>query len=234
VLPSLVIKIEYCRALHRGSKERVRPGSLSCLPSADKSPISLFRDAKSPSVSSFSTAFLPGFGKYVECDVTLSKQTTATYLPGATTAPHESGRGTPFYTEPRNAPAPGSRVVNRFRHGTASAVGSLVCPGEEKSFRADSPARAFACTLETPVCPGAPPTGVPGDFFAKNSVSPRPFLTGSAPQTELPVTHSKQTFGPFLTGSRTGIKEFANSHSCAPKNLLLHRGPIRIFLRPTI
>ena len=167
MLPSLVIKIEYCRALQRGSKEPIRPGSFSCLLSActpwraDKSPISDFPATKIPSVSSSAAAFLPGSGKYVECDVTHSKQTTATFLPGATTASRRSA----------------------FRDG-------------------------FIC--------------------------PRPFLTGSAPQTELTVTHSKQTLGKILTGARMHIKEFANPHFSAPKNLLLHRRPIEIFLRPTI
>jgi hypothetical protein len=32
------------------------------------------------------------------------------------------------------------------------------------------------------------------------------FLTGSAPQTELAVTHSKQTTGKFLTGARTAFR----------------------------
>ena len=35
-----------------------------------------------------------------------------------------------------------------------------------------------------------------------------PFLTGSAPQTEFDVTHSKQTTGKFLTGARMHIKDF--------------------------
>ena len=37
--------------------------------------------------------------------------------------------------------------------------------------------------------------------------SPAPFLTGSAPQTEFVVTHSKQTTVEFLTGARTAIKD---------------------------
>jgi hypothetical protein len=36
----------------------------------------------------------------------------------------------------------------------------------------------------------------------------RPFLTGSASQTECDVTHSKQTTESFLTGARTHIKVF--------------------------
>src|ERR1700733_4305886 len=61
----------------------------------------------------------------------------------------------------------------------------------------------------------------------------RPFLTGSAPQTELAVTHSKQTTAPFLTGSRTAIKRIDNEfprsavrrplRAAAPRNT--GRGP---------
>ena len=37
----------------------------------------------------------------------------------------------------------------------------------------------------------------------------RPFLTGSAPQTEFDVTHRKQTTEKFLTGARMHIKDLA-------------------------
>ena len=215
MLPSLVVKIEFCRALHRGSKEPIRPGSLSSLPSActprraDRSPISGFLALKIPSVSTFSAAFL---------------------------------------TETRIAP-------RGLRQCTALAVPSLVCLDEETgiqldhSFRAASSARASCYGLSsgaTNVNFGPFPTSVPGPFFVANSVCPRPFLTGSAPQTELTVTHSKQTLEKILTGARTHIKlarrsapsrgggEFANPHFSAPENLLLHRRPIQIFLRPTI
>ena len=43
---------------------------------------------------------------------------------------------------------------------------------------------------------------------ATDSPRARPFLTGSAPQTEFDVTRSKQTPENFLTGSRTAIKLF--------------------------
>ena len=157
-----------------------------------------------PSISCSAAAFLPGSAKYVECDVTLSKQTTAPFLPGATTAPRELRQGTAFYPELRRA-----------------AVPSLVCPDEERpsqshySFRARladcwraalpgfrvnptgihpehiCEGRAFARTLDpgvTNVNFGPFPTGFLGAFFATNSVCPRPFLTGSAPQTESSVT----------------------------------------------
>jgi hypothetical protein len=35
----------------------------------------------------------------------------------------------------------------------------------------------------------------------------RPFLTGSASQTESSATRSKQSTGPFLTGARTAFKK---------------------------
>ena len=258
-----MIKIEYCRALHRGSKEPNRPVSVSCLPCADRPPISAFPATENPSISIFDAAFLPGTAQRVENDVTHSKQKTATFLPGTRIAPRGLRQGTAscpdlrrVCPELRSGAAPECGVVKRSRQGTAfypelrrAAVPSLICPDEENSFRAASPARASACALY----PGAAnlnsepfPTRLPGPFFATNSVCSRPFLTGSAPQTELTVTHSKQTLEKFLTGARMHIKlarrsapsrgggKFANSHFSAPENLLLHRRPIQIFLRPTI
>jgi Zn-dependent protease with chaperone function len=65
---------------------------------------------------------------------------------------------------------------------------------------------------------------------AAATVNFRPFLTGSGSQTELAVTHSKQTTEKFLTGARTAIKElrFRNSsgHSLAEQrtpNLANHK-----------
>ena len=47
-------------------------------------------------------------------------------------------------------------------------------------------------------------TGLPRTFFAKSSVYSCAFLSGSALQTEIDVTHSKQSPASFLTGSRIG------------------------------
>src|SRR5271154_12847 len=55
----------------------------------------------------------------------------------------------------------------------------------------------LALTQEGPDLPG-----LPRAVFAKGSVCTSTFLTGSGPQTESAVTHSKQTTAPFLTGSR--------------------------------
>ena len=74
---------------------------------------------------------------------------------------------------------------------------------------------------------------------------PAAFLTGTDLHSEIAVTHSKQTTATFLIGAR--IAHFASrmvqrdaqigiSNPCvlASQNLLLHRRPIQIFLRPTI
>jgi hypothetical protein len=167
VLPSLVIKIEYCRALHRGSKEPSRPGSLSCLTALENAPISRFLAAKTSSISNFAAAFLTGSAKYVECDVTHSKQMTATFLPGATTAHMRT---------------------------------------------ANERAAAFLTGLPTVFL-----ESLPGASSAKDSVRKSPFLTGSAPQTEFDVTHSKQTPEKILTGARTHIKDSAAQHVFARK-----------------
>jgi hypothetical protein len=98
-----------------------------------------------------------------------------------------------------------------------------------------SPSHSFTLTQEGPATSHRPVlTGLPRAFFAKSSVWRRPFLTGSASQTESFVTRSKQSTAPFLTGARTAIKESANPHFLAPQDLMLHRRPIQIFLRPTI
>ena len=56
-----------------------------------------------------------------------------------------------------------------------------------------------------------------------------PFLTGSALQTEIAVTHSKQSIGSFLTGSRIAPPSFTERASSAAATLtfLSARRPIR-------
>ena len=221
-----MIKIEYCRVLHRVSKEPSRPSSLSCLPAKDEALSSRFPVKRKTSISTFPAAFLTETALHSEIAVTHSKQTGGTFLTETRIAPLGLRQGAAFYPEPRRA-----------------AVPLPVCPDEKRSIqlnyssRAASSARASGCALSTGATNGnfGPLlTGLPRAFFATDSVCPRPFLTGSASQTESPVTHSKQTTAPFLTGARTHIKEFANPHFFAPENLLLHRRPIQIFLRPTI
>jgi hypothetical protein len=52
------------------------------------------------------------------------------------------------------------------------------------------------------------PVGLPRPVFGNGSTCNTPFLTGSAPQTEFAVTHSKQRTGKFLTGARMHIRIF--------------------------
>ena len=177
MLASVVIKIEYRRTLHQGSVGIVCQLSIPSFLVTNKPSTSSLPAAFLPGLpraffakgSICSSAFLPGSAQQVKCDVTRSKQTTGPFLPGATTAPRW------------------------LRQGTALAVPSLVSSIEfHCSFRAGSPARAFACTLDP-----APATV----YFS-------PFLTGSASQTEMAVTHSKQTTETFLTGSRIACQSF--------------------------
>jgi hypothetical protein len=109
-------------------------------------------------------AFLSGSGQNVECDVTYSKQTTAPFLPGATT------------------PQFGSRIFSRGAHGGAHSASRMQLT---HTFRVN-------------------PEGIHPERICEGRNSA--FLTGSASQTELAVTHSKQTTGTFLTGSRTAIR----------------------------
>ena len=231
MLASLVIKIEYCRTLHRASKEPSRLGSLSCLPATEKAPISRFPATKKLSVSSFASAFLsglpraffakgsvcqgaflPGSAQYVECDVTHSKQTTATFLPGSRFA-H-------------------SHAPTSFANALSNREHQLLEP--TLSYRKQTIAPRSNRELST-------------DRYFRNSVlrSVWPVLTGFASQTESSVTHSKQMTETFLTGSRIArllalsrccerVDSVSNPHFLAPQNLLLHRRPIQIFLRPTI
>jgi len=55
-------------------------------------------------------------------------------------------------------------------------------------------------------------TGLPRAFFAKGSVCAPRSLTGTVSQSEFAITHSKQTGGTFLTGSR-----FVNSAGIHPE-----------------
>ena len=72
MLASVVIKIEYRRALHQGSVGILRQPSIHGFPAA-----------KISSISCFAAAFLPGSAQYVEMAVTHSKQTTGPFLPGS-------------------------------------------------------------------------------------------------------------------------------------------------------
>jgi hypothetical protein len=66
----------------------------------------------------------------------------------------------------------------------------------------------------------------PSVALAGSAICPafRPFLTGSAPQTEFGVTHSKQRTEKFLTGARMHIKGSAIS---TPKTQKLARVKLR-------
>jgi hypothetical protein len=76
--------------LQQGAANACSPGPHSRFSGRYSAVVPRGRTPSSPEFSappaSFLPAFLPGSAQYVECDVTLSKQRTGDFLPGATTA----------------------------------------------------------------------------------------------------------------------------------------------------
>jgi hypothetical protein len=84
------------KPLLTGSRFAYKPFEIRQVSTQNLAPENL---RKTPRFSDFS-AFLPGSAKNIECDVTYSKQTTAPFLPGATT------------THSRSAAQPKNRHLN--------------------------------------------------------------------------------------------------------------------------
>ena len=123
MLAFLVFKIEYRRALRQnGIPAPCRPIS-SNFPSVDPtSPDGIYAERvreesfspkTKPSISSFAPTFLSGTAQYIETSVTHSKQTTATFLPGARTAHLRPGRFSGIACQP-------ARLERLFRTSQAA------------------------------------------------------------------------------------------------------------------
>src|ERR1700689_4527182 len=118
-------------------------------------------------------ALLPGTALRVECDVTHSKQTTATLLPGSRFAHCRPRTSLPNALSNRELELLEPRLTHRKqtigpRSNRELSTNPCFCISEVR--------RAFT--------------------------SRWPFLTGSGSQTGFAVTNSKQTAASFLTGSR--------------------------------
>ena len=125
-----------------------------------------------------------------------------------------------FYALPEES----TRLNYSFRAASLARV--FGCGRSEESttathsLRAVSPAQAFM--FFRPLESSTPlthtfrvnPERIRPERICQEQIAP--FLTGSAPQTELAVTHSKQTTAPFLTGSKTAIKESRSRNQFAP------------------
>jgi hypothetical protein len=151
MLRSLVIKIEYRRALHKSSGKLRLPESsrlhelISTYPNLNRQ----IREIESP--------------------VTPTKQTTA---------------------------ACSNRQIFQKRGFCVRRGGCDVRVPQPPS----GPSRQQSAFLSG--LPAVFSEGLPRALSTKGSVCSTPFLTGSGSQTELVVTHSKQTTVTFLTGSR--------------------------------
>jgi len=190
----------------------------ACLPATllTDLPKSLFCTSHSPLVTHPCSTFLPGSGLRVECDVTYSKQTTAPFLPGATTARSHARSSVANALSNRELQLLEPRLTHRKQTNAPRSNRELSTNrGRGNShFRSVRTSHLLALTQE-------------------GSTSKRPFLTGSASQTESPVTHSKQTTAPFLTGARTHIKPsifrsifpgFSSEHFATHRRIRLQDG----------
>jgi hypothetical protein len=230
MLASLVIKIEYRRTLHRGSKEPSRPGSLSRLPDAEHAPTSRFPATKSPSISCYTPAFLPGSAQYVECGVTHSKQTTATFLPGSRFA-HFASRMVQREARSHAPTSLANALSNRELHlleRTLTYRKQTIAPRSNRGLSTNPCFRnsvlRSVCTSHSPLaCTEAGRATHPGSAF----------LTETASHSKMAVTHSKQTIATFLTGARTVQVAISSPCVFTSQNLMSHPRPIQIFLRPT-
>jgi hypothetical protein len=122
------------------------------------------------------TAFLPGSAQNVENDVTHSKQTTELFLPGATTSQYSPRTSIATPLSNRELRLLKSELTHRKQTIASRSNRELSTNGRRNNSRSPLTTRHWS------------------------------FLTGSAPQTELAVTNSKQTTGTLLTGSRTAFR----------------------------
>src|ERR1700689_3449685 len=128
-------------------------------------------------------AFLPGSAQYVESDVTHSKQTTATLLPGSRFAHCRPRTSLPNALSNRELELLEPRLTQRKqtigpRSNRELSTNPCFCISDLRMAFTSHPLALFTLTQEGPV------------------------LTGSESQTEIAVTNSKQTTATFLTGSR--------------------------------
>src|ERR1700735_321185 len=151
--------------------------------------------------------FLPGTSLRVENDVTCSKQTLATFLPGPRTAQCALRHATAscpdprrVYPEPRSA-CPGPRKAAAPIRRVVSGFSTLIAEA--------SP--SVAAINRTPLSPVGAQHAAPGtdtgqtssDWTQGSGDQFLKFLPGTSLRVENDVTCSKQTIATFLPGTRT-------------------------------
>jgi hypothetical protein len=143
-------------------------------------------------------AFLPGFAQNVECDVTSTKQTPGEFLPGARTGQRRAQISIAKPLSNRELELLEPRLTHRKQTIGPRSNREL---STNPCFCISDLGRAFishALTLFT----------LTQEWPQEGSV-----LTGSASQTEIAVTNSKQTTATFLTGSRIDTLALHSSHT---------------------
>ena len=161
---------------------------------------------KTASPSPSAKSFLPGSGQNVECDVTLSKQTTGESLPGART-PHF-----------------GSRTLSRDAQFRARTSIAMPLSNREHELLESSLTHRKQTVVSRP---NRELSTNPCRLISRVVIPIPTFLTETASQTEFTVNHSKQSTDEILTGARTAHHTlgappyFSSAHlSSAPSSRL--------------
>src|ERR1700735_5148943 len=101
--------------------------------------------------------------------------------------------------------------TGRLKPQYASAVGASPVLGATQRLLSQASILAFDLRTAPKI---SPLNALVGRGFRPGF---RPFLTGSAPQTEFDVTHSKQSIGAFLPGATTASKAHSKSSNIGTK-----------------
>jgi hypothetical protein len=163
------------------------------LPAPATLPILNCFDQDPPDIHRCFLAFLSGTGLHIKSVVTHSKQTPSQFLPGARTAYCHARSSIANACSNRELQLLEPCLIHRKQTIAPRSNRELSTNRCRANSHAVIPTQTFL-------------TGLPRAFFAKGLVCATRFLTGSAPRTEFAVTHSKQTMGTFLTGSRIVTK----------------------------
>jgi hypothetical protein len=186
VLPSLVAKTKYRRALHQ---DLIPP---PCPPFLSSS-----LAEKRLSISTFPAAFLTGSGSQTEFDVTYSKQTNEKILTGART---HIKLFEILQMSPQNDDAT-SIVIPSEAVSAGPPKSKTGLPGRRQVEPGRSNSRAWGIAHEVA---GISPTR---DLLFFLFVTFGAFLPGTAQYVESDVTYSKQTTGTFLPGATTAAQD---------------------------
>jgi seryl-tRNA synthetase len=151
------------------------------------------------------TEFLPGSAQNVECDITNSKQTIATFLPGSRIA-HFASRDAACHTQISLANAFSNRELHLLEP-TLTHRKQTIAPRPNRELSTNS---CFRNSVLRGVCISHSLALLTLTQVGAQDWS---LLTETGSHSETAVTHSKQTTASFLTGARIGTLAMRTSHA---------------------